>query len=418
MLCRFAPLDCRSKASQAPTLCLACALPHRRAGKSGALGHGDTAKRAVGRQVKALAGHAVNAVACGADWVLVAAGWRPPASKAGRNSRSSRAGGAQLQSEPPSPSFKATAATGFAYKEVEPEPASPRPARQRTGNGGQHCGRPGSNSGSGAGLLPGSVPSTPRPSHSAGAGPASNVDTNSGGNRLRGPSRREQRREWEAEDQEGARSGRGGRRRLEQAHRTGGWPALPDAAPEAALARRQRWMREPPAIPSPITPPDMDSGSEAEGASARRKGGGMHSGVDREMAYLMRRQLKVGRATRPGVGYAGVPCNSRCPLLLRGTVDRPASARVPRPVLGAFPACLNAGPAGLQRGPAAAGAGLPQDLLLARPLEGGCWQALGPSECAQFVLAARFRRRSRAAHSCPPICQLIPTGLVLRCRLM
>lgn len=263
------------------------------AGKSGALGHGDTAKRAVGRQVKALAGHAVNAVACGADWVLVAAGWRPPASKAGRNSRSSRAGGAHLQSEPPSPSFKATAATGFAYKEVEPEPASPRPARQRTGNGGLHCGRPGSNSGSGAGLLPGSVPSTPRPSHSAGAGPASNVDTNSGGNRLRGPSRREQRREWEAEDQEGARSGRGGRRRLEQAHRTGGWPALPDAAPEAALARRQRWMREPPAIPSPITPPDMDSGSEAEGASARRKGGGMHSGVDREMAYLMRRQLKA-----------------------------------------------------------------------------------------------------------------------------
>ena len=55
-----------------------------RAGKSGALGHGDTSKRAVGRQVKALGGQAVLAVACGADWMLVVAGWKPPAGRASR----------------------------------------------------------------------------------------------------------------------------------------------------------------------------------------------------------------------------------------------------------------------------------------------------------------------------------------------
>lgn len=56
------------------------------AGKSGCLGHGDTAKKAVGRPVKALAGQTVFAAAGGAEWMLVLAGWRPPAGRGGKGS--------------------------------------------------------------------------------------------------------------------------------------------------------------------------------------------------------------------------------------------------------------------------------------------------------------------------------------------
>ncbi|KAL4458535.1 hypothetical protein ABPG75_013400 [Micractinium tetrahymenae] len=264
------------------------------AGKSGALGHGDTAKRAVGRQVKALAGYAVHAVACGADWMLVTAGWRPPAGRAGRGGGSPKAGAAPLDrqgagSGPSSPSFQATPNSGFAYREVEAEPPSPRSPRQHSGREGQKAGHGGG--GNSAGLLPGGMPSTPRSSHGGGAGRASEASSSSCGSRLRGRSGREQRREWEADEEAGARGGRGGRRG--RGGGGGGLPALPDAAPEAAGARRQRWMKEPPTIPSPLTPPDMDSGPEEEGGGGRRGGGGMLRGVDRQMAYLMRRQLKA-----------------------------------------------------------------------------------------------------------------------------
>jgi hypothetical protein len=62
-----------------PHVLIVNGLLRRCAGKFGSLGHGDTAKRAVGRQVKALLGRTVHAAACGADWMLVVTGWRSPA---------------------------------------------------------------------------------------------------------------------------------------------------------------------------------------------------------------------------------------------------------------------------------------------------------------------------------------------------
>lgn len=364
---------------------LCCIVPSSsQAGKSGALGHGDTAKRAVGRQVKALAGHAVHAMACGADWMLVAAGWRAPAGKAGRGVGSPRAGRAQPPAQavgnaPPSPSFQATPGSGFAYREVEPEPASPHAPRQRSSHGGQQADHgTSSTSTRSAGLLPGSVPSTPGLGHTGGSGlAASEAGRSSRGSRLRGRSGREQRQEAEVEER--AQGWRGGRRRRGHLHNgSGGFPELPDAAPEAALARRQRWMREPPAIPSPITPPDVDSGAEAEGAGGRRRGSGVPRGVDREMAYLMRRQLKVPN-------YLSLLCYQLVATRMLAALHffMPASALpadLPAPdrvlhlkSLGAFPGLL--GPlhhAGVLRRSAAAGPGVPQEPLLARPLEGGC----------------------------------------------
>ncbi|KAL4426525.1 hypothetical protein ABPG77_008383 [Micractinium sp. CCAP 211/92] len=272
------------------------------AGKSGALGHGNTAKRAVGRQVKALAGYAVHAVACGSDWMLVAAGWRPASGRGGRSGASPRAGSAHPQgraigSTPCSPPFLATPSSGFAYKEVEPEPASPCSPRLRSGQSGQQAGHePSGGSASSTGHKPGSTPGTPSvSSHTGDTGTASEARGSSRGSRLRGRSGREQLREWEAEDRASAGAGRGGQRGCRRRHGddAGGFAELPDAAPEAALARRRRWMREPPAAPSPITPPDVDSGPDTDAPRGRRRGGGMPGGVDREMAYLMRRQLKA-----------------------------------------------------------------------------------------------------------------------------
>lgn len=64
--------------------CPLAADPHLSLGKYGALGHGDTNKKAVGRPVKALQGMQVHAAACGADWLLIVAAWKPPAGRAGR----------------------------------------------------------------------------------------------------------------------------------------------------------------------------------------------------------------------------------------------------------------------------------------------------------------------------------------------
>jgi hypothetical protein len=64
-------------------------------------------------------------------------------------------------------------------------------------------------------------------------------------------------------------------------------------APEAAMARRQRWMAEPPAVTSSITPPASDGDSDIEGHSRSSRGrrGDGWGGHDN---YLLSRQLKVG----------------------------------------------------------------------------------------------------------------------------
>ena len=293
--------------------------------KSGALGHGDTNKRAVGRQVKSLAPHAVHGVACGADFQLAVAGWRPPTGKGVRSGSGGRGSpkAAPLvtrplqeqqrplqQESPGSPAAAAAAAAagttpaeggddapagGFKYAQVEP--SSPRSPRQH------------------ASLAPGSSPSTPRSGRqrsasSNGASTSNGGGGGSGGPRLRGRSGREQRWLEEAEEEwaGGRRRGRGERRRdrLRQP---------PDATPEATLTRRQRWMQEPPTRACLTTPPDSDGEEEEQGGGG---GGGRH---DWRVAYLIRRQLKVGAGEGGGprwvpLAAASCSCSSlRCCML-------------------------------------------------------------------------------------------------------
>ncbi|PRW60034.1 hypothetical protein C2E21_1569 [Chlorella sorokiniana] len=251
------------------------------AGKAGCLGHGDTAKKAVGRPVKALAGHTVYSAAGGTEWMLVLAGWRPPAGRGGKGGggkgatvTSPRA--AQLEVDPPPAGQEADAASGFRYLAVEPP--SPR---------------------SEGALSPGSMPSTPLARRrSSGSGLGAEVDATStasgsigGWPGLRGRSGREQRKE------EKERLGRSGRRQQ------GGEGERLDLAPEAAYSRRQRWMRDPPVSASPITPPESGSeegsGGEASGGGTPRSRGsnggrgGRGGSGDHHMAYLLRRQLKA-----------------------------------------------------------------------------------------------------------------------------
>lgn len=240
------------------------------AGKAGALGHGDTSKRAVGRPVKALASVAVRGVACGAEWMLVLASWRPPAGRGGRGSSSGspRAAAPGAASPPGDAPTAGKPSGGFRYAEVEAEPPSPRSPRQRRGL-----------EASGA-LSPGCGPSTPLAGWQrsdtadvdAGFAPAS-----SSSGRLRRRSGREQRQEWEGGGQVLGRSAR----------RRAGGLQLPDVAPEAVLSRWQRWMAAPPLMPSPITPPDSPGGSDDEGSGRHQQ---RH---DARVTYLLRRQLKV-----------------------------------------------------------------------------------------------------------------------------
>lgn len=241
------------------------------AGKSGALGHGDTAKRTVGRPVKALAGLTVHGAACGSDWMLVVAGWRPPAGKGGRCGGSGDHGKpavpAAAYAPPPAGEDGGTLGGRFKYAEVEPPP-SPRSPHQQRHNSQREAA---------AGVLsPGSTPSTPMAAHChSGGGPDAAFAGSSGSGRLRGRSGREQRREERLEERQLGCSARRRSAALE----------LPDDAPEAVASRRQRWMAEPPLAPSAFTPPDSECSSGDEGLPQE----------DRQMAYLLRRQIKVGR---------------------------------------------------------------------------------------------------------------------------
>lgn len=233
------------------------------AGKSGALGHGDTSKRAVGRPVKALTSQWVHAAAFGADFMLVLAGWRPPAGKGRCSGGGGGRGKAAAALAPETPPAAAAAgeeeaaglhsprAAGFRYA-VEPPP-SPRSPTQR-----------------GSSFSRGEAPGTPVTGRRGSDNVASSSSGSGGFARLRGRSGREQRREEREEEQ---RVGRGRRRH-------GGGMELPDA--EGMMSRRQRWMAEPLLGPSQFTPPGSDDD----------EGGGGGSG-GREVAYLLRRQVKV-----------------------------------------------------------------------------------------------------------------------------
>ena len=96
------------------------------AGKFGQLGHGDTAKKAVGRQVKALQHAAVQSVAAGADFMLAVTAWRLPAPGRGGacaagGGPGSKAGKGKAARTPPldsAPSLPQQAAAGGEAEEV------------------------------------------------------------------------------------------------------------------------------------------------------------------------------------------------------------------------------------------------------------------------------------------------------------
>eukprot|EP00887_Chlorella_sp_A99_P004506 scaffold34.g4506.t1 len=235
------------------------------ANKCGALAHGDTAKRAVGRHCKGLVQRrSARSVACGADFLLLVTTWRPGGGRGG-----GRAGGSLAsprstaavadEALPPNPSSSPGASPRFAYQKVDAPPPSPRRR--------QHQQPLGSTS-----------PRTPRRSE---GDACSSAGGSSSGLGERGEGEEDEDEGSSAPPLEGSacpRTGRGG-----GAGRRRAWEP-PGQDPDEVVGRRQRWMAEPPAAPSSFSEPEGEEG-EGEGRDSRRQ--------QRAFRGLVRRQLKA-----------------------------------------------------------------------------------------------------------------------------